>query len=223
MPRLLVVECDAARRDALMFVLTEAGFRAKAVAHVEVAHELATHRVALLLIGDGDLRMLDDLPRRDGSLTVPVLTLVDPGNIAGILGSLSAGARGVLSRERSPDEIVAKVKSLLKPAELNDSNTHLITIDEDGSLQERTYEESELIEALGAACEDITRLQKRYEAELSQRRKVEQALMESEAFYHSLVETLPLALLRKDLQGRFTFVNRLLRDAFRKTDDACTG
>jgi two-component system sensor histidine kinase/response regulator len=33
------------------------------------------------------------------------------------------------------------------------------------------------------------------------------ALNHSEAFYHSLVESLPQNILRKDLQGRFTFVN----------------
>ena len=41
------------------------------------------------------------------------------------------------------------------------------------------------------------------------RRQIEQALRDSEALYHSLVETVPLNLFRKDLQGRFTFGNRL--------------
>ena len=223
MPRLLVVERDAARRDALVFVLTGAGFRAKAVSHAEVARELATGRIDLLVMGDADLRMLDDLPRRDELLAVPVLTLVDPGNISGILGSLSAGVAGVISRDRSPEEIVAKVKSLVKDPDQGDSNPHQVTINGDGTLEVRTYRESDLVEALEAACEDISRLQERYEDELSQRRKVEQALMESEAFYQSLVETLPLALLRKDLQGRFTFVNRLLCEAFRKTTDEILG
>ncbi len=36
----------------------------------------------------------------------------------------------------------------------------------------------------------------------------EQRLRDSEAFYHSLVETLPQNILRKDLNGRFTFGNR---------------
>lgn len=36
----------------------------------------------------------------------------------------------------------------------------------------------------------------------------EQKLRDSEAFYHSLVETLPQNILRKDLNGRFTFGNR---------------
>lgn len=39
-------------------------------------------------------------------------------------------------------------------------------------------------------------------------RRVEQALRHSEAFYQTLVESLPQNILRKDLNGRFTFVNR---------------
>lgn len=41
----------------------------------------------------------------------------------------------------------------------------------------------------------------------SERRKAEEALRESEALYHSLVESLPCVVVRKDLEGRFTFGN----------------
>jgi two-component system sensor histidine kinase/response regulator len=44
--------------------------------------------------------------------------------------------------------------------------------------------------------------------EMNDRRRAEQASKDSEALYHSLVETLPLHILRKDLQGRFTFANQ---------------
>jgi PAS domain S-box-containing protein len=40
-----------------------------------------------------------------------------------------------------------------------------------------------------------------------ERRKAEEALRESEALYHSLVESLPCIVIRKDLEGRFTFAN----------------
>jgi PAS domain S-box-containing protein len=40
------------------------------------------------------------------------------------------------------------------------------------------------------------------------RQQVQAQLQESEALYHSLVENLPQNVFRKDLQGRFTFVNR---------------
>jgi len=41
-----------------------------------------------------------------------------------------------------------------------------------------------------------------------QRDEAQRALRESEAIYHSLVETLPQSILRKDVEGRFTFVNK---------------
>ncbi|HSZ54268.1 MAG TPA: PAS domain-containing protein [Tepidisphaeraceae bacterium] len=40
-----------------------------------------------------------------------------------------------------------------------------------------------------------------------ERKRAEEALQKSEAFYHSLVESLPQNILRKDLDGRFTFGN----------------
>jgi PAS domain S-box-containing protein len=42
---------------------------------------------------------------------------------------------------------------------------------------------------------------------LTQRQRVEAALRESEVFYHSLVESLPQTILRKDIEGHFTFAN----------------
>jgi sigma-B regulation protein RsbU (phosphoserine phosphatase) len=44
--------------------------------------------------------------------------------------------------------------------------------------------------------------------DISERKKWEKALGDSEALYHSLVESLPVSIIRKDLAGRFTFVNR---------------
>jgi sigma-B regulation protein RsbU (phosphoserine phosphatase) len=62
--------------------------------------------------------------------------------------------------------------------------------------------------------------------DITQRRQAEENVRNSEALYHSLVETLPQNILRKDLQGRFTFANqqfcktlgRPLADIVGKTD-----
>jgi PAS domain S-box-containing protein len=43
--------------------------------------------------------------------------------------------------------------------------------------------------------------------DITRRREAEQALRDSEALYYSLVESGPLHVFRKDLQGRFTFAN----------------
>jgi serine/threonine-protein kinase len=56
----------------------------------------------------------------------------------------------------------------------------------------------------GAAVELAQEVQGWQEFE---RRQAEEALRESEALYHSLVESLPCIVVRKDLEGRFTFAN----------------
>jgi sigma-B regulation protein RsbU (phosphoserine phosphatase) len=45
--------------------------------------------------------------------------------------------------------------------------------------------------------------------DITQRRHAERDLRNSEALYHSLVETLPQGVFRRDLQGRFTFANQI--------------
>ena len=44
--------------------------------------------------------------------------------------------------------------------------------------------------------------------DITQRRQAEENVRNSEALYHSLVETLPQNIFRKDLEGRFTFANQ---------------
>ena len=43
--------------------------------------------------------------------------------------------------------------------------------------------------------------------DISEGKRLEQALRESEAFYQTLVENLPQGIVRKDLEGRFTYLN----------------
>lgn len=62
--------------------------------------------------------------------------------------------------------------------------------------------------------------------DITAQKLAEEKLRASEAFYHSLVETLPQNIFRKDLNGRFTFANRRfcqtlgvkLEDIIGKTD-----
>jgi PAS domain S-box-containing protein len=59
--------------------------------------------------------------------------------------------------------------------------------------------------------------------ELDQRKRTDEALQETEAFYFSLVESLPQSILRKDLEGRFTFANTRVCNEFGCTLDQLLG
>ena len=56
-----------------------------------------------------------------------------------------------------------------------------------------------------------------------QRQQAVQALRDSEALYHSLVESLPTCVFRKDLEGRFTFGNKHLADFMARPLDEILG
>ncbi len=67
------------------------------------------------------------------------------------------------------------------------------------------------------------RLRSKLEQQLAETRATEQALRESEVFYHSLVESLPQSILRKDVQGRFTFCNRNFSNELGRTPSEVLG
>ncbi|NQV24972.1 MAG: PAS domain S-box protein [Rhodopirellula sp.] len=60
-------------------------------------------------------------------------------------------------------------------------------------------------------------------SEVTERLRAETNLRESRALYESLVETIPLCVARKNLDGEFVFVNRALRDAFGKPLEEIVG
>jgi len=59
--------------------------------------------------------------------------------------------------------------------------------------------------------------------DITQRRQAEENLRNSETLYHSLVETLPQNILRKDLEGRFTFANQQFCKMLGKTLEEIIG
>ena len=74
------------------------------------------------------------------------------------------------------------------------------------------YDEASRPVRMGGMATDIT-----------ERRATTEALRQSEAVYHSLVESLPLNALRKDLDGRFVFANQSCLQALNTTLDDLKG
>ncbi len=99
-------------------------------------------------------------------------------------------------------------------------------------FESQTYRKDGSVIWISESCRAVRDRQGRllyYEGtveDVTQRRQAEEKLRDSEALYHSLVENLPQNILRKDLQGRFTFANqqfckmlgRSLEDIVGKTD-----
>src|SRR6185312_12955685 len=59
--------------------------------------------------------------------------------------------------------------------------------------------------------------------DITKQRQMEENVRASEALYHSLVETIPQNIFRKDLQGRYTFVNRQFCKTLGKTKEEVIG
>lgn len=59
--------------------------------------------------------------------------------------------------------------------------------------------------------------------DISQIRRSQEALSHSEALYHSLVDQLPMCMLHKDLEGRFTFANKQFYEFADKTPEEVLG
>ena len=71
--------------------------------------------------------------------------------------------------------------------------------------------------------EELAHRNEDLQKEVAERQKTEANLRQSQLFYSSLVENIPLCVARKDLEGRFTFVNLALCELFGKSLDEIVG
>src|SRR3989304_738316 len=70
---------------------------------------------------------------------------------------------------------------------------------------------------------DLKSAKERMEKEIADRRRAERALRESEAIYHALVESLPLNVFRKDLEGKVVFGHQRYCDTLGRPLDQLVG
>ncbi|OYW14674.1 MAG: hypothetical protein B7Z55_15515, partial [Planctomycetales bacterium 12-60-4] len=219
MAQVYLIEPPSSQRDALAFVLRDARISVQVCDDPGGLPEVwpdAAKR--LLVVEESQLPQLEPLQYRLRDPRVIVWALLEPGSFSGLVEALRMGAAEVVSRDRPARDIVALVRAELSSP--HDAEHHHdgsgITVEVVGKAGSFRVPPERLLGLLAQMCDDVGRLQRRYASELEQRRRVEQALMESEAFYQSLVETLPLALFRKDAEGRVTFANQRFCDVLKR-------
>lgn len=137
----------------------------------------------------------------------------------------------------SPDELVQSVtdigRGLYVDASRRDEFLHAMQQEDTvTNFESRIYRKDGSIIWISENCRAIRDAKGEvvyYEGtveDITQRRQAEEGVRRSESLYHSLVETMPQNVFRKDLQGRFTFANQQycnhyrckLEDILGKTD-----
>lgn len=137
----------------------------------------------------------------------------------------------------SPVELMASIKDIagslyVKPGRREEFVRLMQEDDTLSGFKSRIYRKDGSVIWIEENCRAVRDAQGRllyYEGtveDITQQREMAEALQRSESLYHSLVETMPQGVFRRDLEGRFTFanqpyckfMNRRLEDILGRTD-----
>jgi two-component system sensor histidine kinase/response regulator len=221
MAQLVLFERPGLARDTLAYSLRESELDlVECDTAASLRRAIAAGKVSVALVSES---LLDDWTMVTAEAEPPpaLWVLADAGSFRGIVQALQLNAEEIIPRDGAVTALVVKLKARLSAGQKSPPvriGEHCVKVlaQLDGESQPLEVSPQRLLAVVADVCAVATQLQRRYDAELAQRRRVEHALMESEAFYQSLVETLPLALFRKDLQGRVTFANELMCKALNR-------
>lgn len=238
MTHILIVEDPAAKESSLSEALTSAGLECSATSSPASAVQLAAQESSVdLVVVDAELpddaafELCRQLRSPEVSRRIPVIIQTTAGVADEVLRGLEAGADGYVARGLPNGTTVDRIQQVI---EHNSSAAMSASDDENGRddpasirFGDREYRinasRHQLLNVLVSAFEDLARVNEHQEAELNRRRQAEQQLRDSEALYESLVESLPLNLFRKDLDGKLTFGNRRYFELLKSTPEELIG
>jgi len=130
------------------------------------------------------------------------------------------------------DRIVAVAGVGNKEEPYNNSDVQQLTLLMQGMWRliqrkesEQTLREAheELEQRVERRTADLAKANEELKHEIAQRERAEKIIKDSQALYSSLVENLPVHVLRKDVNGRFTFANRSFCNLLGKPLEEITG
>jgi len=159
--------------------------------HQTPSDELSPPTLILLDIHPQDSDILHQV-RSLWNPTPRICLLIDAPIAHGIRLAREWNMDGFLSRDELPDVAANRLRAML---DANASNS-------DSALRQAISE----VERLERKLADLS---SRFDEQSAQRAFAERNLRDTEAIYHSLVESLPINLFRKDRDGHFTFANKL--------------
>jgi two-component system, sensor histidine kinase and response regulator len=243
MTHILIVEESSEDTSGLLEFLNSSGFEISTVATIFDGFRAVTSEPCpgLVVI---DSRLPDgaafELCRRLRSPEIPrhipVIVQTTAGLAEEVLQGLEAGADGYVARGL-PNEVTAlRIRQVLEQVPTSDQSA--LTRHDDGCsnrdagsaeirINDRDYtletSRQQLLNVLVSAFEDLARVNEHHEKELARRRKAEQRLKDSEALYASLVESLPLNLFRKDLDGKLSFGNQRYFELLKSSPEELIG
>jgi DNA-binding response OmpR family regulator len=127
MPHILVVDDDRSSTTMLRFLLEGDGYTVTTAESAERALESLDHTTYDLLLLDvvmPDMDGLDLCRRIRATSQVPILFLSVRSDISDKLLGLRAGADDYLAKPFDPDELLARIRALLRPSEQAETKTH---------------------------------------------------------------------------------------------------
>jgi PAS domain S-box-containing protein len=231
MPRILIVEDNPVEASEICFFVRAAGLQP------DVATD-AEQGFAALQSGGYDLLLADlHLPgengfhlcrrvKRDEHLTqLPVVLLTRFADPLNVLRGLEAGADGFISKGQQPAEIIERLNRILqrrqaRPEPPAASSDRVVFLQTEFELD---ASRNQLLEVLLSGFEDAVCLNQRYEKEVAAHARAQKSIRDLTILYQSLVETLPLGIVRKDLDGKYTFANQEFCEQLKKQPDEIVG
>ncbi|HTU26397.1 MAG TPA: ATP-binding protein [Pirellulales bacterium] len=214
MARILIVEDNPLEAREICFFLSGAGMQAHVACDAEQGLELLMQEDFDLLLADlhlpgengfGLCRRVKQEPRLARLPVVLLTRFADPLNV---LRGLEAGADGFISKGQQPAEIVERLGRILRRGEDFDAKSdadRVVFLQTEFRLDASRHQ---LLEVLLSGFEDAVYLNQRYEREVAAHAMAQKSIRDLTLLYQSLVETLPLGIIRKDEEGRYTFANQ---------------
>lgn len=216
MGRILIVEDNLVEAREISYFVRRAGFEADIAPDAEQGiARLQSTRYDLLLAdlhlpGENGFRLCRRVKRDDRLPRIPVILLTRFADPLNVLRGLEAGADGFISKGQQPEEIIERLTRILKRMD----GEH----EDQGAAAERVVflhtefeldaSRSQLLEVLLSGFEDAVYLNQKYEKEVAAHARAQKSIRDLTVLYQSLVETLPLGIIRKDVDGRYIFANQ---------------